>query len=214
VLAKLRPLVAVGADPLADRSVDLCRERRKADHVGDVLRPRLDPVRRQELRDRRAVAREAELQPAAERLNEAVDRLLCASSQTRFTSANRSPSVWKSFPARRRPMIAQSISIGFRSGEFGGQPGRTFMCRPIASIVGIDVCIEAPSRMKNQLFTPYCVFAWLRLVHLRQHLPTDVDPLLNLNSRQSLDMERWPPFESEFVTHSTDRCAIVMRVEL
>jgi hypothetical protein len=46
-------------------------------------------------------------------------------------------------------MIAQSISIVFRSGEFGGQPRRMLMYGPIASIVGIDVCIEAPSCMKT-----------------------------------------------------------------
>jgi hypothetical protein len=35
-------------------------------------------------------------------------------------------------------LIAQSISIGFRSGELGGQPGRMFMYGPMASIVGVD----------------------------------------------------------------------------
>jgi hypothetical protein len=56
-------------------------------------------------------------------------------------------------------MIAQSISMGFRSGEFGGQLGRMFMYGSIASIVGIDVCTEAPSCMENQLFTSHCAFA-------------------------------------------------------
>jgi hypothetical protein len=51
-------------------------------------------------------------------------------------------------------------------------------------------------------------------VHLCQHVPTELDPPLNLSSRQLLLMEPWPPFESKSVAHSTDRCAIAMRVEL